>query len=103
MIKSESVLEISRTVKLTDFPVRIDAAVARGAVALVKIYSSCVSPLVPSSCIYHPSCSQYSLESFREHGFLKGLKLTCSRLLRCHPFEEGGFDPVPEKRKSPAE
>lgn len=65
-------------------------------IALVKFYRLVISPWMPSSCRYHPTCSQYSLEALQKHGALKGIWLTAKRILRCHPWSDGGYDPVPE-------
>ena len=64
----------------------------------IIFYKKCISPLLPSVCIYTPSCSTYMLECIREFGF-KGVFLGLKRLLRCTPRHEGGFDPVPVNRK----
>lgn len=61
-------------------------------------YKKCISPLLPSVCLYYPSCSTYMLESIRKHGIFKGVALGVKRLLRCNPAAKGGFDPVPEKK-----
>lgn len=66
-------------------------------IGLIKIYRYAISPLIPSRCRFYPSCSAYGLEALKCHGFLTGSKLTLLRLLRCHPWHPGGFDPVPEK------
>jgi len=58
-------------------------------------YQRLISPLLPSSCRFHPSCSQYAVESFRIHGSTRGVALTVSRIARCNPFFPGGIDPVP--------
>jgi putative membrane protein insertion efficiency factor len=68
-------------------------------IGLVRLYQLVISPWMPSSCRYHPTCSQYSIEAFREHGALKGLWLTIKRIGRCHPWSQGGHDPVPEQNK----
>ncbi len=62
---------------------------------LIDIYRICISPLLPRSCRFYPSCSAYARESLITHGLLKGLFLSAMRLLKCHPFHQGGFDPVP--------
>ncbi|MCW8858952.1 MAG: membrane protein insertion efficiency factor YidD [Deltaproteobacteria bacterium] len=67
---------------------------------LIDIYRVCVSPFTQPSCRFYPSCSYYARESFIQHGAFRGLLLTSKRLVRCHPFCEGGFDPVPPKKKS---
>lgn len=70
------------------------------AIALIKLYQKLLSPLFAGSCRFYPSCSNYSIDAFREHGFFKGMYLTAKRVLRCNPFFEGGYDPVPEKHCS---
>jgi putative membrane protein insertion efficiency factor len=61
----------------------------------VRAYQVALSPLLPPSCRFSPSCSQYALEAITRHGALKGTWLAARRLVRCHPFHPGGFDPVP--------
>lgn len=65
------------------------------AVFLISIYQQVISPGLPASCRYVPSCSQYAREALMKHGFFKGSYLAARRLLRCHPFHAGGYDPVP--------
>jgi uncharacterized protein len=62
---------------------------------LVRVYQLFISPLMPPSCRFYPTCSEYSRICFERHGFLKGFYLTVMRLLRCNPWTDGGFDPVP--------
>lgn len=62
---------------------------------LIRGYRRLLSPLLPPSCRFHPSCSRYALEAIHRHGALKGSWLAVRRLARCHPFNAGGFDPVP--------
>ncbi|BCJ96957.1 putative membrane protein insertion efficiency factor [Anaerocolumna cellulosilytica] len=63
---------------------------------LVKLYRKFISPLKGrSSCIYTPTCSLYALEALEKYGALKGTYLAVKRVLRCHPFAQGGYDPVP--------
>lgn len=66
----------------------------------VRGYQKFISPLFPPSCRYHPTCSTYMIEAVERFGALKGLRLGISRILRCHPFVKGGYDPVPEKNKN---
>jgi putative membrane protein insertion efficiency factor len=66
-------------------------------IAIIKGYKFLISPLLGSNCRFHPSCSSYSLEALQRHGAFVGSYLTLKRLLKCHPFNEGGIDPVPEK------
>ena len=63
--------------------------------ALIRGYQRFLSPALPASCRFHPSCSQYALEAVTRYGALKGSWLAARRLARCHPFNPGGFDPVP--------
>jgi putative membrane protein insertion efficiency factor len=62
---------------------------------LIRGYQVLVSPLLPPSCRFTPSCSHYALEAVTRHGVVRGTWLTARRLARCHPFHPGGFDPVP--------
>lgn len=62
---------------------------------LIRGYQLAISPLLGRHCRFHPSCSAYAAEALVSHGFLKGIWLSLSRLVRCHPWHPGGFDPVP--------
>ncbi len=66
-------------------------------IAIIKCYKYFISPLLGSNCRFYPSCSSYSLEALQRHGAVIGVYLTLKRLLKCHPFHQGGIDPVPEK------
>ena len=61
----------------------------------VRFYRAFISPVLPPSCRFTPTCSQYAIEALRKHGPLRGLWLTLRRLLRCHPWGGSGYDPVP--------
>lgn len=61
----------------------------------VRGYQVSLSPLLPASCRYHPSCSAYAVEALEKHGAIRGSWLAARRILRCNPFTAGGFDPVP--------
>lgn len=67
-------------------------------VALIKVYQYTLSPMLGQRCKYYPSCSNYAIGAIREHGALRGAGLAAWRLLRCNPFSDGGFDPVPPRR-----
>lgn len=64
-------------------------------VAMIRIYQYAISPLLGSSCRFHPSCSAYAVESLQKHGPFKGIWLAVRRIGRCHPWHPGGHDPVP--------
>lgn len=64
---------------------------------IIKIYQKIISPLTPPSCRFYPTCSHYGIEAIDTHGALKGSWLAVRRISKCHPFHEGGFDPIPEK------
>jgi putative membrane protein insertion efficiency factor len=61
----------------------------------VRGYQVSISPLLPASCRYYPSCSAYAVDALEKHGALRGSWLAARRILRCNPFTAGGFDPVP--------
>lgn len=63
---------------------------------MVRGYQKHISPLTPPSCRYYPSCSNYTLEALDKHGAWKGIVMGGARILRCHPFAEGGIDKVPD-------
>ncbi|NMB40317.1 MAG: membrane protein insertion efficiency factor YidD [Firmicutes bacterium] len=62
---------------------------------LIKIYREFISPFLAPRCRFHPSCSQYCSDAIKQYGVLKGMLLCFRRILRCHPFNQGGYDPVP--------
>jgi putative membrane protein insertion efficiency factor len=74
--------------RFRDLPRRIVMLPIRG-------YQKFISPALPPSCRFSPSCSQYTLEAVSKYGALKGIWLGVRRLIRCHPFNPGGYDPVP--------
>jgi putative membrane protein insertion efficiency factor len=63
-------------------------------VLLIKSYKYLISPILPPSCRFHPSCSEYAIEALGRYGFLRGLWLSLKRIARCHPLSVGGYDPV---------
>ncbi|WP_078060135.1 MULTISPECIES: membrane protein insertion efficiency factor YidD [Gracilibacillus] len=67
-------------------------------IGIIRFYQRFISPLFPPTCRFHPSCSNYSLECFRRFPVWKAIYLTIKRVIKCHPFHPGGFDPVPEKK-----
>jgi putative membrane protein insertion efficiency factor len=72
-------------------------------IGLLRAYRAVISPIYGEVCRYHPSCSAYALEAVREHGSLRGPWLAARRLLRCHPWAAGGYDPVPPRERGPHE
>ena len=62
---------------------------------IIKGYQLAISPLIGPRCRFAPTCSQYALESFEKHGFVRGLVLSLKRISKCHPFHAGGIDEVP--------
>jgi putative membrane protein insertion efficiency factor len=72
----------------------------RAMLLLIAAYQRLLSPLLPRSCRFYPSCSTYAAEAIARHGAARGLTLALRRILRCHPFHPGGYDPVPAKEAS---
>nr|WP_081834304.1 membrane protein insertion efficiency factor YidD [Geomicrobium sp. JCM 19039] len=68
-------------------------------IAPIRFYQKFISPATPPTCRFQPTCSHYALESVQTHGVVKGLLLGIVRILKCHPFHRGGFDPVPPKKE----
>ena len=65
------------------------------ALALIRFYKRFISPVLPPSCIYEPTCSIYTYQAIEKYGVIKGGWLGIKRISRCHPFHPGGYDPVP--------
>ncbi len=68
-------------------------------IRLVRFYQYFISPLIGPRCRFTPTCSQYAIEAIKMHGVAKGCWLAGKRLLRCHPYHDGGYDPVPSLTK----
>lgn len=64
----------------------------------IRFYQQCLSPLMPPACRFVPTCSEYAVVAITRHGACKGSVLAVWRILRCHPFSRGGYDPVPPAR-----
>ena len=64
-------------------------------IVIIRIYQKIISPLLPSTCRFIPTCSAYGIEALRKYGAIKGGWLTLKRVLSCHPFGKSGYDPVP--------
>jgi len=67
-------------------------------IALVQGYQMMISPWLPTSCRFYPTCSDYAIEAFGKYGMMRGLWLSLKRISRCHPWNSGGVDPVPEEK-----
>jgi putative membrane protein insertion efficiency factor len=65
-----------------------------GTLTLLRFYKRWISPMLPSACRFHPTCSVYMMEAIQTHGLTRGIWMGLRRIGRCHPFHEGGFDPV---------
>jgi len=72
-------------------------------ILLIRFYQKFISPLFPAKCRYYPTCSQYTLEAIQEYGAIKGTYLGIKRILKCHPFHEGGYDPIPKRENKNSE
>ncbi|MDR3258316.1 MAG: membrane protein insertion efficiency factor YidD [Fusobacteriaceae bacterium] len=68
------------------------------ALFLIKFYQKYISIFLGTNCRFYPSCSAYTYEAIEVHGFIKGFFLGIKRILKCHPFHPGGYDPVPKKK-----
>lgn len=71
------------------------AAIGALFILTVRMYKLCVSPLLPASCRFYPTCSEYAMIALKRYGPVRGTCLALKRVLRCNPFCEGGYDPVP--------
>lgn len=76
-------------------PGRLSRLACLPPVLLIRLYRVTLSPFIGGQCRFEPTCSRYALEAYRVHGLIRGTRLTASRLLRCHPLHQGGYDPVP--------
>ncbi len=72
---------------------------SRLALGLLYVYKMAVSPYMPGQCVYQPTCSEYTADAIRARGAVRGTWLGLRRLMRCHPWSSGGYDPVPDKRR----
>ena len=68
-------------------------------IKVIKIYKFLISPLLGNSCRYLPTCSEYSIDALKTYGFFKGVFLSIKRILSCHPWGSGGFDPLKKEMK----
>ena len=80
-------------VKILEFPFKILF------LFLIYVYKFCISPLLPNTCRFYPTCSAYAVQAIKEYGAFKGLILAIKRILRCNPRSKCGFDPLPPNIK----
>lgn len=69
-------------------------------IIVLRLYKGLISPLLPACCIYRPTCSEYARQAIASRGLLTGTALACARILRCHPWGQGGYDPPPSRKRS---
>ena len=74
--------------------IKVSELISRALVFLLKIYKKYISPMLPDSCRFEPTCSVYSMQAIMKYGFIKGTYLSMWRVMRCNPFSKGGYDPV---------
>ncbi len=79
---------IKKALKIIELPFKYLAYL------LIYLYKWLISPILPGSCMYHPSCSTYTLQAIKEHGVIKGIYLGSKRIMRCTPLHHGGIDLV---------
>ncbi|MGD9901477.1 MAG: membrane protein insertion efficiency factor YidD [Spirochaetales bacterium] len=87
---------IQKIVKILLYPIKLLL------IGLIYFYKIFISPILPKSCIYTPTCSTYSLEAIKRFGPIKGSFLSAKRIISCNPMAKGGFDPVPDNIKGDA-
>lgn len=77
----------------------IDGLLGKAMILLIRAYRLFFSPWIGQQCRFHPTCSAYAIEAIQRHGAVRGAWLAAKRLGRCHPWHEGGVDPVPERKR----
>ena len=78
---------------------KVSVALRKVPIGVIKFYQTVLSPMLGPTCRFHPSCSHYAIDAITEHGIIKGCWLSIKRILKCHPLNDGGYDPVPEKKQ----
>lgn len=72
----------------------VGAPIANFSITLIKLYQRFISPFTGNNCRFYPSCSEYSIQALQKYGFIRGSFKTSTRVLKCHPFHPGGYDPL---------
>lgn len=72
----------------------INAYLSKLCIYLIRFYQKYISPMLGPHCRFYPTCSQYAMEAFKKYGMVKGMYLSIKRVLKCHPFHPGGYDPL---------
>ena len=72
----------------------INVYLSKVCIYLIRFYQKYIAPLKGPTCRFYPTCSQYAIEAFKKYGVIKGMFLTIKRILKCHPFHPGGYDPL---------
>lgn len=78
---------------------KIDGLLGKAMILLIRAYRLFLSPWIGQQCRFHPTCSAYAIEAIQRYGAVRGAWLAARRLGRCHPWHEGGIDPVPERKR----
>jgi len=86
--------QVSAEIPEKGFEKRVSGPVSRFCLLLIKGYQYCISPLFPPCCRYIPTCSEYAAQAVIKYGPVRGMWLAIRRILRCHPFVQGGYDPL---------
>lgn len=79
---------------------KISVALRKIPIGIIRLYQMVISPMLGPTCRFHPSCSHYAIDAIVKHGIIKGSWLSMQRILKCHPLNDGGYDPVPEKKQN---
>lgn len=78
---------------------KVNLNLKKSILIIIRIYQKLISPFLGKNCRFYPTCSNYTYQAIEEHGIIKGSYLGIKRILKCHPFNEGGYDPVPKKKE----
>lgn len=68
--------------------------IKKSIIYIITLYKKIISPLLPRTCRFYPTCSEYMIQAIEKYGLMKGMLKGCGRIIKCHPFNPGGYDPV---------